>query len=224
MDGDQKPPTCFGVVVIEADGVVADLLRTALTDEGFEVTVFGGAPIGAIEAASGRSVAVLGPSHVDPQWVATVPRLVAAGTRVLVLSDEDFDDAASMLLFAGASGFLRTVDTDSAALVDAVRTTAEGDSALHPSVAAEILGLWRDRGDRPQPAQADGLNAPPPLTDRERQIIEALGEGLTTRLIARQLGVAEKTVEAHKSRLFAKLGVRNQAQAVQVSRERGLLP
>jgi DNA-binding NarL/FixJ family response regulator len=106
---------------------------------------------------------------------------------------------------------------------------------LHPTVVDAVLQRWRssqvqqhDRaaspesvaGDRPEAAREHTRTA---LTGREFDILRGIAAGLTSRGIAGKLGIAEKTVEAHKSRLYAKLGARNQAHATKIATELGLI-
>lgn len=72
----------------------------------------------------------------------------------------------------------------------------------------------------PEPAEARGCS---PLSDRELEVLELVGSGLTSAAIAGRLGISRKTVENHKQRLFTKLGVQNQAHAVAVAMRNGLL-
>ena len=136
--------------------------------------------------------------------------------RVLLVCDEAADDGVREALLAGASGCLPLRDSEAAQISEAVHAVAEGQAALHPSVALRVLQQWRTEQRAGSPSTS--------LTAREREVLHTIGEGLTTAAAARTLGVATKTVEAHKARIFAKLGARNQAEAVATANRHGLLP
>ncbi|MEU1711227.1 response regulator transcription factor, partial [Streptomyces sp. NPDC005706] len=97
-------------------------------------------------------------------------------------------------------------------LVSAVRTVARGQSLLDPSATARLMARLRG-GQEPQ-EEPDEL---PGLTDREREILALIGEGLTNRQIGQRLYLAEKTVKNHISRLLAKLGVERRVQAAVIA-------
>src|SRR5207249_11530563 len=94
----------------------------------------------------------------------------------------------------------------------------DGAAALHPVAAGTILSQWR----RLRVAQSAMTRNS--LTPRESEILAAMADGHAAKAIARQLGVALKTVENHKIRIFDKLGARSQAQAVALAIGQGLLP
>ncbi|MGW6847169.1 response regulator transcription factor [Streptomyces virginiae] len=118
---------------------------------------------------------------------------------------------------AGASGYVlkQITGTD---LVSAVRTVASGRSMLDPGATTRLMA--RIRGDAPKQEQPPGL---PGLTDREREILILVSEGLTNREIGKQLFLAEKTIKNIVSRLFTKLGVERRVQAAVIA-SRALLP
>ena len=141
-------------------------------------------------------------------------------TRVVVLTQDPSPERLTGLLAAGVSGYLlREVDPD--AVVDAVLAVARGDIALHPVAASTVVDQWRrlrDTSNGMAPAN-DRLA----LTPREVEVLAAMVDGLSTKAIARRLGVAVKTIENHKTRVFDKLGVRTQAHAVATAIGQGLL-
>jgi DNA-binding NarL/FixJ family response regulator len=149
--------------------------------------------------------------------------LQATGTRVLLLCDEPKPDRLTSVLFGGVSGYLLLRDAGPADLVDAVEAVARGDAALHPAVAAAILEHWRRVRAARVPETAAGNEADLHLTDRERQVLSGLADGLTTKAIAHNLGLALKTIDSHKARVFAKLHARTKAQAVAIALKNGLL-
>jgi DNA-binding NarL/FixJ family response regulator len=129
-------------------------------------------------------------------------RIVAARpeTRVVVLTS--FADRERILdaLDAGAVGYLLK-DADPEELVRGVRAAARGESPLHPRVASALV------------AERAGRRATIELTDREREVLELVGAGLPNKVIARRLGISEKTVKAHITRSFEAIGVTDRTQA-----------
>jgi DNA-binding NarL/FixJ family response regulator len=141
--------------------------------------------------------------------------------RVLVLTTFDLDDHIYAALRAGASGFLLK-QAPGAELLHAVRVVAAGEALLAPEVTQRLIAHYLATG--PAPA-ADG-NRPPALaalTPRETEVLTLVGRGLSNREIAEQLYVVEQTAKTHVSRVFAKLGLRDRAQAVVLAYETGLV-
>jgi DNA-binding NarL/FixJ family response regulator len=108
----------------------------------------------------------------------------------------------SAALSAGASGYL-VKDIEPEVLVAGVRSVVKGGAPLSPSVAAQLL---RQGGAQLAPTAAS-------LTPRESEILRLIAEGHTNKQIARQLGISEKTVKTHCSRLFQRIGVIDRTQA-----------
>jgi DNA-binding NarL/FixJ family response regulator len=123
-----------------------------------------------------------------------------AGTAVLVLTS--FSDRTRILgaLDAGACGYLLK-DAASGDVAEGIRAAARGESPLDPRAARTILNAR---------AEPDPLGA---LSDREREVLALLGEGLPNKLIARRLEITEKTVKSHVTRIFRELGVSDRTQA-----------
>src|SRR4051794_19810415 len=129
--------------------------------------------------------------------------------RVVVLTS--FADRERILdaLDAGAVGYLLK-DAEPDELVRGIRAAAAGESPLAPRAAAEVLQARR------RPPVEDGL------TDREQEVLELIGEGLPNKRIALRLGISEKTVKAHVTRIFQVLGVTARTRAaLWVQRRRG---
>jgi DNA-binding NarL/FixJ family response regulator len=141
-------------------------------------------------------------------------------TRVLVLTTYDLDEYIIEALRAGASGFLLK-DTPAEALVDAVRVVHQGDAVVGPSITRRLL----DRYAKHLPASREAP-APPvatELTQRERDVLLLLAQGLSNAEIAASLVVSETTVKSHVSSLFGKLGLRDRVQAVIYAYQHGLV-
>lgn len=160
---------------------------------------------------------VVGSDPVD-RLEGTLVDVLASGARILLVADGALRHQVLAGLLAGASGQVALVGTAPRRLVQAVRQVAEGSAALHPDVAAAVLQQWRATRGTGKPRRDDVA-----LSAREVEILSHAATGLTNQAIARRLDVSLKTVETHKARLFAKLGARNQAQAVSLAIQRGLL-
>ncbi|HEV2635012.1 MAG TPA: response regulator transcription factor [Actinocrinis sp.] len=141
-----------------------------------------------------------------------------AAVRVLILTMFDLDTYVYAALRAGASGFLLK-DTRPAALLDAVRVVAAGESLLAPTVTRRLI---EDFARRPAPARppARGLAG---VTGREREVLVLIATGLSNPEIARHLNLSSGTVKTHISHLLAKLQARDRAQLVIAAYEAGLV-
>ena len=136
-------------------------------------------------------------------------------SRVIILTTFDLDEYAFDGLRAGASGFL-VKDTRPVELLAAVRAVANGDAAVSSRVTRRMLDLFGSR--LPGPASGD-LDR---LTPREREILVAIGEGLTNGEIGERFVLTESTVKTHVGRVLLKLDLRDRVQAVIFAYENGL--
>jgi DNA-binding NarL/FixJ family response regulator len=141
-----------------------------------------------------------------------------AGPRVLVLTTFDFDQHVYDALNAGASGFLLK-DVTAERLFDAVRVIAAGEALLAPTVTRRLIGEFARLRPR-LPQQPDLLGM---LTPRETEVLRLVAEGLSNLEIAERLVVSDETIKTHVSRILAKLGLRDRAQAVVAAYETGLV-
>ncbi len=124
--------------------------------------------------------------------------------RCLILTSYDDNDAVFAAIMAGASGYLLKQIRGSS-LVDAVRQVAAGKSLLDPTVTERILSRLREGSPRDQRLAL--------LTDREREVLELIADGLTNKQIGEHLFIAEKTVKNYVSAILAKLGMQRRTQA-----------
>jgi two-component system, NarL family, response regulator LiaR len=134
-------------------------------------------------------------------------------TRVLVLTSFLDDEKLFPAVRAGAAGYLLK-DVEPAELVRAIRTVADGEGLLHPAVAARLMEEFSE-AERPAPDEA--------LTAREREVLGLIARGLPNKLIARDLGIAEKTVKTHVSSILGKLGLTDRTQAALYAVRSGLI-
>ncbi|MBH5333945.1 response regulator transcription factor [Streptomyces pactum] len=189
-----------------------------LLDAEPDLTVVGEA--GTVEQALVRvpalrpQVAVLDVRLPDGDGVTVCRELRSSMPDLACLMLTSFDDEEALLdaIMAGASGYVlkQITGTD---LVNAVRTVASGQSMLDPGATARVMARLRGDGAAPQ-EQPQGLAG---LTEREREILALVGEGLTNREIGKRLYLAEKTVKNNISRLLAKLGVERRVQAAVIA-------
>jgi DNA-binding NarL/FixJ family response regulator len=136
---------------------------------------------------------------------------------VLILTTFDLDDVVYGALRAGAAGFLLK-SVDAARLVESVRRVAAGDGVIEPSVTRRLLTTFASQAPEP-------VVAPPglaELTDRERDVLVCLGEGMSNQQIGKALFIGETTVKTHVSRVLAKLDLRSRVQAAILAQELGL--
>jgi DNA-binding NarL/FixJ family response regulator len=143
--------------------------------------------------------------------------------RVLILTTFDLDEYAFSALRYGASGFLLK-DVRPAELAGAIRSVAEGDAVVAPSVTRRLLDAYAHRLPdlRPgrDPAQDHGLAL---LTQREIGILTEVAGGLSNQEIAAKLFLAEATVKTHLGRILTKLDLRDRVQAVVYAYQTGLV-
>ncbi len=147
-------------------------------------------------------------------------------TRVLILTTFDLDEYAFSALRAGASGFLLK-DVPPAELVTAIRTVARGDAVVSPRITRRLLEEYADTLPDLSDGSSSGSGAEhaalAQLTEREREVLLAVADGLSNAEIAARLYVSEATVKSHVGRLLAKLGLRDRVQAVVFAFQSGLV-
>jgi DNA-binding NarL/FixJ family response regulator len=144
--------------------------------------------------------------------IEATTRILAAspGTNVVIFTSFSDRDRILQALDAGAIGYLLK-DAEPEDLHRAIVAASRGESPLDPKAAAQVLAA---RAANP-PGQ--------PLSDREREVLRLVGTGLANKQIARRLGISEKTVKGHLSRIFQALGVGDRTQAALWAERHGLL-
>ena len=140
-----------------------------------------------------------------------------AGVKVIILTTFESDEYVYQAIRAGASGFL-VKHTEPAELVRAVRVVASGEALLSPSVTRRLISEFADRAKAPPPATSMDV-----LTERERQLVGLVGEGLSNDDIAGRLVLSPATVKTHVNRAMMKLGARDRAHLVVFAYEAGLV-
>jgi NarL family two-component system response regulator LiaR len=204
------------LLIVDDHAVVRQGLRAFLRlQEGIEVVGEAANAAEAVEVGATTSPDVVLLDLVMPEGggIGALRKLleVAPGARVLVLTSFADDAQIFAAMAAGASGYLLK-DIDPQALADAIRDVHAGRPALHPSVAARLMR----QGSAVLVARDD-------LTARERDVLRLMVEGLANKQIAQRLGIGEKTVKTHVSRVLAKLGVADRTQAAVLAIREGLV-
>jgi DNA-binding NarL/FixJ family response regulator len=200
------------VLIADDHAVVRQGLRTFLDlQEDIEVVAEASDGAEALDAAERVAPDVVLIDLVMPRvdGIEAIRRLRerAPDARAIVLSSFVDDDKLFPAVRAGAAGYLLK-DVQPQELVEAIRTVHGGGALLHPQVAARLLADMTED----------------PLTPREREVLVLIGRGMPNKLIARDLGLSEKTVKAHVSSILGKLGVTDRTQAALYAVREGLVP
>jgi len=140
-----------------------------------------------------------------------------AGTHIVIVTTFELDEYVARAIRAGASGFL-VKDTEPVELIRAVHVVAGGDALLSPGVTKRLLE--RVAGSLKEAPDTRQLSV---LTEREREVLGLVGQGLTNDEIGRRLFLSPLTAKTHVSRIMAKLAARDRVQLVVVAYETGLV-
>jgi DNA-binding NarL/FixJ family response regulator len=195
------------IVVADDEVLLREGLARLLTETGFEVVSKAGDPEQLLRAVrqTRPQVAIVDikmpPTHTDEGLVAAEEiRRLDPSVGVLVLSHYLESRYAMRLLQQHPEGvgyLLKERISDLAVLTDAVRRVAEGECVIDPTIVARLMARQRDSGPLTQ------------LTDREREVLTLMAEGHSNQGICDKLFLSPKTVEAHVSQIFSKLGLRD---------------
>jgi DNA-binding NarL/FixJ family response regulator len=204
------------VLIADDHGVVREGLARLLPTAGdIEVVAIAADGAEAVSAYGehGPDVVLMDLSMPDVDGTEATRRILAADPEAAIVILTSFSDREQIIsaLDAGAIGYLLK-DAGPGELIDGVRAAARGESPLHPKAARELL-VQRDA-----PTRTDE----PDLTVREREILALTAQGLPNKRIAMKLGISEKTVKAHLTRVFNSLGVTDRTQAALWAREHGI--
>ncbi|WP_444909817.1 response regulator [Microbulbifer sp. TRSA005] len=211
------------VMVVDDQALVRCGFALILNNEpDIEVVAEAGTGIEAVEAARAHQpdITLMDIRMPEMDGLEATARILEASDatcRVIILTTFDPDEYVFRALRAGASGFVLK-DIPPEALVQAVRTVAEGGAMLAPGITqrlisqfAQKLGAGRNLSERLER-----------LTTREREVLEAIAAGKSNAEIAEALFIGPATVKTHVSSLLSKLGLRDRAQAVVFAYECGL--
>jgi DNA-binding NarL/FixJ family response regulator len=212
------------LLVVDDQALVREGFAMVLDHEAdLEVVGEAGTGVEAIEAARTHrpDVILMDIRMPEMDGLEATRRIVAEAdwpVRVLILTTFDPDEYVFEALRAGASAFVLK-DIPRAELVSAVRTVADGGALLAPSITRRLIGRFAQRlaADTAAAARLDRL------TDREREVLTAIGRGCNNAEISEQLFIGAATVKSHINSVFTKLGLRDRAQAVVFAYESGLV-
>ncbi len=201
------------VVLVDDHAVIrAGLAQLIATAEDIEVVGQAGDGAEAVEQARALTpdVVLMDLQMPGVDGVSATREIVSAGLGVDVLVLTSYSDNERILdaLDAGAVGYLLK-DADPDDVLSGVRAVARGESPIHPKAARALLGA-RSAGGRPQ------------LTAREVEVLQLVRDGLANKQIARQLEISERTVKAHLTSAFSRIGVSDRTQAALWAQRTGL--
>jgi DNA-binding NarL/FixJ family response regulator len=144
-------------------------------------------------------------------------RILAAdnSARILILTTFDLDEYVFEALRAGASGFVLKDDSPEQ-LIAAIRTVADGDALLSPTITKRVIQKFARMSRPAPPKQLDELS------DRERDVFRLMARGLSNAEIGNELYISETTVKTHVTHILQKLDLRDRVQAVVLAHQTGL--
>ncbi len=148
--------------------------------------------------------------HICRQW---------PDIAIVILTTYNEDDLMLRGLQAGARSFLLK-DTDRQTLFHTIRAAAQGETLLQPDILARVIAHTQQPASR---LQSPASSSPLDLTERELEVLTAVARGDRNKEIARDLGVTERTIKAHLTNVYNKLGVDSRAAAVSVAIQQGIL-
>ena len=209
------------VLLVDDQDLVRQGLRLILELAGLEVVgeARDGSEAVAATAELAPDVVLMDLRMPGMDGIEATRQITAAGgeARVLALTTFDVDEHVVGALRAGAVGYLLK-DVTSDALVDAVRRAAAGEPVVAPAVLARLMANFAEQ----PPVTATTPPGFAELSEREREVLAMIGAGRSNAEIAVALVISMATVKTHVRHIFAKLGLRDRAQAVVAARDAGL--
>jgi len=210
----------IGVLIADDQALVRAGFR-AILERQSDMTVVGEAVDGsdAIELSRTRhpNVVLMDVRMPGVDGIEATRQLAGGDVRVIILTTFDLDEYVYESLRAGASGFLLK-DTPPEDLITAIRVVADGDALIAPAITKRLIEQFARSA--PPSTPPFGLDQ---LTPREREVLTLVARGRSNTEIAEGLVLSPETVKTHVKRIFAKLGVRDRAQAVVAAYEAGLV-
>jgi DNA-binding NarL/FixJ family response regulator len=207
-------------LIVDDHPVTREGLRTALAMSDDAVMVIGEAASGeeAVDAARDLSPDVVFMDVRMPgmDGIEATRRIREASpdTRVILITIDESRGAISEAIQAGVSGYLLK-DASPDELVGAARNAIEGNAVIHPQLTKTFI-------EEVHLAETEGVRSTP-LSKREREILQKVADGATTRQVASDLGISPHTVKTHLERIFEKLGANDRAQAVAIAIRTGIV-
>jgi two-component system response regulator DegU len=214
------------VLIAEDQNLMRHGLKTILDlEDGFDVAGTAADGQEAVERALALRPDVILMDVQMPRMsgVEATARLSAElpATRVIILTTFDYDEYVFDGIKAGARGYLLK-DTPASDLLDAIRRVHAGESLIQPSVATRLIAEFSRRHDPDAKKNASTFEYEA-LSERERDVLRLLADGLSNKEIAAQLALADGTVKNYVSTILDKLHAANRTQAARVAREQGLI-
>ncbi|KYH45346.1 response regulator transcription factor [Branchiibius sp. NY16-3462-2] len=214
----QQTDSVIRVMIVDDHPMWREGVARDLTDEGFDVVATAdGVRSAAVRAAAVDFDVVLMDMHLaDGTGAQAIAEVLAAcpAANALVLSASDERDDVLEAIKAGATGYL-VKSAQRSELVAAVRATAHGQAVFTPGLAGLVLGEYRRIARSPGPET-------PVLTERETEVLREVAKGLSSRLIAKRLGISVRTVENHVGAALRKLQLANRVELTRYAIEHGL--
>lgn len=222
--GSHKLQRMIRVLLADDQALVRAGFRSLLNAED-DITVIGEVPDGAEAVAVARrekpDVVLMDIRMPRTDGLEATRQIGAdpelADVHVVILTTFDLDEYVFEALRVGASGFL-VKDTEPVELLQAVRVVARGDALLSPGVTRRLVAEFASRSRQPHASKELDV-----LTEREKEIVALVGEGLSNDEIAERLVLSPATAKTHVSRAMIKLGVRDRAQLVVLAYQTGLV-
>jgi DNA-binding NarL/FixJ family response regulator len=214
---DETPP--IRLAIVEDHRVVAEAMANMFSlEEGFQVVGLASSGGEAVElvARLAPDVVLMDVSLDGLNGIEATRRILSRqpDVKVLILTMHDDEDTVASAIAARAAGFLPK-NASRSELIEAIRVVAAGGAFLHPGITGPLLNRIAPVVDRSLATER--------LTPKEQDVLERLAEGLSTKDIARVLGVSEETVKTHLAHIYQKLGVNDRVQAVALAIRRGLV-
>jgi NarL family two-component system response regulator LiaR len=227
--GEGKPVNKITVLIVDDHAVVRQGLRTFIDlQDDMQVVGEGADGAEAIELARQLQPDVVLLDLVMPTMsgVEATPQIIAASphSRVLILTSFGEDAQVFPAIRAGAQGYLLK-DIHPGDLVQAVREAYQGKVQLHPDIARKLMAAVAAASpSQTRPAESQAAPGLDQLTEREREVLKLIAEGLNNREIAESLIISEKTVKTHVSSILGKLGLEDRTQAAIWALKHGIGP
>jgi len=204
------------VVLADDHALVRQGIKSLLEREGFQVVAEASDGQEAVRCAQKLSPDVvimdIGMPTLNGMDAARELGRCCPKTKPILLTQHDEDQYVSEALNAGVKGYVLKSQVASD-LLQAIQRVLHGLVYLSPGISGAVMAAFQSKGERP----AD------PLTARERQVLQLIAEGKSTKDVAALLGVSVKTAESHRSRLMQKLDIHETASLVRYAVKRGLI-
>lgn len=206
----------ISIVLADDHVLVREALKSLLEREGFRVV--GEADDGHMALDQVRSlrpeIAVMDISMPSTNGLTAAREIgrLSPGTKTILLTQHDEDEYIVEALEAGVKGYVLKSQAAND-LIDAIRHVSRGSVYLSPIVSRALMDAYRTRSERPRD----------PLTAREKQVLQLIAEGKSTKDVAAILGISAKTAESHRTRLMQKLDIHETASLVLYAVRRGIV-